>query len=364
MIDQIIKEIAEKKKLAILYGAGLSRDSGVLTAPEIYEYILSSVKDESGKVLIEKEIRNRIKEKSTPQMEDFLMRIYDDLNIEKNKDEIFRDLFGFYNIGEPNDNHYFLAELMKHDYVNWIYTTNFDLHFENAYGPDFNKDVVSLYNPEDSGKHDKNGINCFEKMVKDDPNQRVYVKLHGCVKQFEEDDMIGTLLVKVASKKQVELIKKPIEMLFTTEDGGKNFHDAVLVMGYSCSDVYDIVKHIREICSDKNVNRKKVYLLMHQAEDEKPYAEKHQYFFNRYLDENSKRKNPFVTYDGKASISFDGYVIYCNTSVFVKMLSERKKVKIEEKAESDRKCNIAETASSIIREWANRIQNADDLPFY
>lgn len=362
-VEQVVEEISkmENGKLSILYGAGLSRNSGIPIAKDIYEYILSSAKNELGEELIDKSVRKQVYNE-TPQLEDFLMRIYDDFNIKKQKIEIFHELFKFYDIGSPNANHYFLAEIMKSGFVNWIYTTNFDLHFERAYGENFDREINKLYKPDDSNPH---GIGYFTDIIKD-KGKKIYLKLHGCVKQFEERKMVGTLLTEVANKKNIDRLKIPIEKIFMYDDIDRSTSEAVLIMGYSCSDVYDIVKHIRYIVNNNHTMTKKVYLLIHELDktnNEYGRAILHK-DYDGYL-ENNNRRNPFYADRTK---HFQGYVLKYDTDEFIYLLKQQLtkcgKVKNLNRSLKKTTINISSSHSQIFNKWAINIQKADSLDFY
>ena len=114
-------ELIKSKKLAILYGAGLSYNSGVFLVKNFYKQILGNLKSKNGDTLFDEKTIDAVISR-TSQFEDFIGRLYDDTNRDTKK-EIFKELFKVYTVGKPNHNHYFLAYLMYEGYVKTILTT-------------------------------------------------------------------------------------------------------------------------------------------------------------------------------------------------------------------------------------------------
>lgn len=244
--DDLITEI-KNKKVALFFGAGLSKSSGNLTSNEIKKSILCSLKYNKELLFEEKTIR--LLNNRTIQFEDFLNRIYDDINInEEKKQEIFNKLFNIlYQTGKPNRNHYVIARLIKGDNFKKVYTTNFDEHLEKAYEYCFNEKLEKAIIG--------SGINI----------NAPYVKLHGCI---SKENSIGTLLSQVASEVNREKLKPFIKDLLVTGE-----HDTVLFMGYSFSDVYDIVRLIEEISESEKGLLKRIFIIMHDENSSEIYTD-------------------------------------------------------------------------------------------
>lgn len=183
LIDKLLTDIINKKT-TLFYGAGLSIESGNLSANSIRECLLRSLKYDEDP-LFEKDVIEELGNR-TKKFEDFLNHIYDDVN-PPDKKKLFEKLFKIlYDSGYPNINHYLIAYLLNQEYVNKVYTTNFDLHLENAYKNLFSEELrISLF-----GKN-------FNKETQ-------YVKLHGSISAIEE---IGTLLTNVAKKENSDLLR-------------------------------------------------------------------------------------------------------------------------------------------------------------
>jgi len=241
ILSDIITELKEEK-VAVLMGTGISKNSGNLTALDITYEILSCFKHE-GNFLIEKDVRTVLMER-TIQFEDFLNRIYDDVNVDKS---IFPDLFRIlYQGGKPNRNHLLIARMLKEGYLKKVYTTNFDQHLENAYRE-------LSYGELNTCILDPKGLEPSNDKIRSSQ----YVKLHGCL---SKPGKIATLLTPVASKNNLQVIKAPIEEFLVYGD-----HKTVLVMGYSFSDAYDIVKVILEINNEhNNESLKKLVIISHE----------------------------------------------------------------------------------------------------
>lgn len=273
-ISELISLI-KHKKIAVIYGAGLSCNSGVFKSKDFYLQILKNLKGKDDLSLFDESmIYNEENNYNTiysrvAQFEDFLMRLYDDTNIELHrKEKIFEHLYNVFKVGEPNKNHYFLAYLMYHGYIDTICTTNFDRLFEDAYFSLYDKNIplityilsgqennlpitkeVEIDKKFYNGKHDN--INITKR----------YIKLHGCINNTN----ISTFLPLVASKSNVDCIRN---VLCTKV---LNKYENILVLGYSFSDAYDIGKVLRE----NNINKPRLFIVSHEKPTQKdkiPYT--------------------------------------------------------------------------------------------
>lgn len=285
-------EIIKNENIAILYGAGLSHNSGVFKACDFYDSIL-------GELEINKDIINMVK-KRTCQLEDFLMRLVDDFNY-INKSEILHYLLSTYTVGEPNTNHFFLAYLMQENLVNTIYTTNFDEHFETAYQETtrMNCDFPQVLYISD-GRIKQMNTPPFS--VENVNAKKTYFKLHGCVKEIQN---VSTFLPRVASEKNVTIINTVIEKMFVNST-----IKYVLVMGYSFSDAYDILKALRNIAVSKNNGITKLIVIDDCRNDDKKKCFD---TIQEYLIEKEKENNPSNIPEG-----IEGFVIRDNTDEFIK----------------------------------------------
>ncbi|AKB78550.1 hypothetical protein MSHOH_2067 [Methanosarcina horonobensis HB-1 = JCM 15518] len=188
-------------------------------------------------------------------------------------------IFQIFRYGEPNTNHVLIAKLAKLGIVKTILTTNFDLLFEKALIKE-GLEFVIHYDDDDFSKIDfknkKGKLNLF--------------KIHGSVERY--DSLLNT--VNKVGQGLTKNQKKIMDYVFL---GGS--HSKILVLGYSCSDKFDINPYLNNLLS-KN---KEVIFVKHKSLDEIISPKE-----LTKIDVN----NPFY--------NFDGICIKCNTDVFIKNL--------------------------------------------
>lgn len=240
-LNKLFKEIVDEisnKNVAIFFGAGLSINSGNLSVNIIIDSILESLEYDRTH-LFDKDIIKVLKNR-TRQFEDFLSRIYRDIDIETNpKQQKFERLFNsLFAVGEPNNNHLTISQLINKGYVTKVYSTNIDTHLEDCYA-NYCGEVLETF------------------ILGSSTNSSAqYFKLHGCI---SKNKTILTLLDQVAEKSHVERIQKLIEDILVYGE-----HEIILFMGYSFSDVYDIVKVFENISISKKSNlSKKIVIIAH-----------------------------------------------------------------------------------------------------
>jgi tetratricopeptide (TPR) repeat protein/NAD-dependent SIR2 family protein deacetylase len=271
-----MNEIAEKLlggELALFCGAGISKNSGLPLALELRRYILRTL------LMSKKHVDQAMKVRYP--FEAFMQSLFDHVGSQDMHPERILDLFRQSN---PNSNHVLIARLAKQGYLKTVVTTNFDLLIERALeqeglreGADFDR-----FHREEH----------FSPLLLDGLSKRFTLfKLHGSIHDVES---IRTTLAKVASKELSEKRMEVIKHLFST---GK--HEAVLVLGYSCSDTFDLIPQIQSIHTDK----KQVFFVEHSASTTTPVVSE----LNR-----RKKKNPFS--------HFPGQWITCNTELLIKDL--------------------------------------------
>jgi len=143
----------------------------------------------------------------------------------------------------PNRNHFLVAKLAKYGHIRKICTTNFDLLIERALeseGLIKNSEfkVLSLENEfENNDSRLGSGITLY--------------KVHGSADNLSS---IVVTLRRIAARSYSVPRRRIINDLFS-----EGVHSHVLVLGYSCSDVFDLIPQIEEITGDK----KKVYFIEH-----------------------------------------------------------------------------------------------------
>ena len=224
-----------KGELAVFCGAGISMNSGLPSARQLKKCILK-------KLPVEKNDMEEIMTSSIP-FEAFMQKISGNSNI-----SMILNIFGK---GKPNTNHILIAKLAKAGYVRTILTTNFDLLIEKALekeGLKIDKDFKVYYDEDQFSRID------FEKIADE---EIIIFKIHGSIFSINS---IRVTLKKIESKTLSDKRMNIIKYLFST---GK--HEEVLILGYSCSDEFDITPQIQSI----EKNQKKIVLIEHCKRKEK-----------------------------------------------------------------------------------------------
>jgi len=271
-ISKISKSIKERE-VAVFCGAGISWNSGLPLANELKQYILE-------KLPIDKKNIKKVMSSNFP-FEAFIEHISGEDIVSSLMPIDISNLLNIYKDGNPNTNHILIARLAKSGYCKAIFTTNFDLLIEKA----LEKEKLKRHTDFEV-YYDEKQISDFKKIG--DEIIRIF-KIHGSVDNINS---IRTTMKDVASKTLSDKRREVIRYLFST---GK--HRKVLILGYSCSDVFDITPQIQSI----EKNRKEIIYLQHSDEG--------------YIEEDIKiknYKNPFKKFPGKR--------IKCNTDEFVKHL--------------------------------------------
>ncbi|OGW10534.1 MAG: hypothetical protein A2W75_08795 [Nitrospinae bacterium RIFCSPLOWO2_12_39_15] len=257
----------KEKEFAIFCGAGISKNSGLPLANKLKQSILE-------KLPIDKKDIDEVMKSNLP-FEAFMESLSENTDISKILD-IFKD-------GEPNINHILIARLAKNGYLRTIFTTNFDLLIEKALvekeGLKEDVDFKRYYKEEH-----------FSEIDFDNLGDKIRIfKIHGSA---DSKDSIRTTLKAVASKTLSDKRMNIIRHLFSS---GR--HKKVLILGYSCSDTFDITPQIQSI----EKSRKKIIFLEHSDNLEEIEDIK-----------TKKFNNPFRKFPGKR--------IKCNTDNFIKNL--------------------------------------------
>jgi len=264
---EIIKSLHESIRageVVLFCGAGISKNSGLPLANELKEYIL-------GKLPIGETGKNEIMDSNLP-FETFIETLSENTDISSLLD-LFKD-------GEPNATHILIARLAKQGCLKTIFTTNFDLLIERALeneGLKRDKDFKVYYNKKkfcgiDLGNLIDDVIRRYWKIKGiefpiwivriirplfynfdesiDDGIIRV-LKIHGSVEDKAS--------IKITLKGVTNIFIVALSSLFTRYIFSAGNHQKVLVIGYSCSDEFDIIPQIQRI--DKN--HKKVIFIDH-----------------------------------------------------------------------------------------------------
>lgn len=260
----------EKKELVLFCGAGISCNSGFPMVNQLIKCILNKL----GVYGKHKEIFLN----ANLPFEAFV-EILRENSIIDNILDIYDADKPRLNSAKPNSNHLLVSRMVKSGRLKTILTTNFDQLIEKALalkpnGMEEGKDYDVFYKEED-----------FETIDWGKDRIRL-IKIHGSIHDKEN---MAISLKQVASKNVLSPRKRVIDYIFS--DG---LHKSVLILGYSCSDVFDISPMIESVDN----GQKKVFLIQHF--NGKPKAE------NIKL---QKYKNPFKKNSGVR--------IFCNTDILV-----------------------------------------------
>lgn len=240
-MDDVLRDIAStiaRGKAVVFCGAGISKDSGLPLATELQEYILHWIVrlDDESKTRIEQEFKSDLSRTIQSQLQrNEMCRKLLSLGLPF---ELFfevlsavgdiRKLLLIFNAGEPNLNHVTLAQLVKQGYLRTISTTNFDVLLEQAL---LNEGLVR---DKDFEVFARTGE--VEQIDWNSSRARI-VKLHGTCEDFES---IGITLKNVSERALGSSRQVAVDHVFSNGP-----HEMVLVLGYSCSDHFDITPQIR-----------------------------------------------------------------------------------------------------------------------
>jgi tetratricopeptide (TPR) repeat protein len=248
-------------ELAVFCGAGISMNSGLPDVRQIKLHLLDSLMKGSRLAAPANREKEAIVDAPMP-FEYFLEQVF---TFYENP----MRLLSIYEHGKPNTNHQFLAALAKLGLLTDIYTTNFDRLLEMALGSNY-----AVHADERDFLH------------RTESATNIY-KLHGSI---ENPDSIRTTIASIARRDLSRKRKAVIENAFFT---GK--HRVLLILGYSCSDDFDI----NPIINDSKAAGKRLYVIDHRGH-------------GRVDIDDFSRKYPFSR--------FSGNHIQINTDDFIRRL--------------------------------------------
>ena len=262
----------DRDSLSVFCGAGISRDSGLPLANELKRAILAA--------LPIPETEHDLYVNAQLPFEAFMEVLADNCRIQ--------DILDIFLDGQPNTNHRLIARLVAEGTVRFIYTTNFDLLLERALtevglqqGRDFQ--VISREKEfADIGFDEKT---CY------------VLKLHGSA---DDPESIRTTLRGIAAKSLSEHRMRLIRHCFA--DGP---HTSTLILGYSCSDLFDLVPQIQSI----KQSTKKIILIEHGIGKE---PTEWKILQMQQTTNIGSQHNPFSR--------FTGVIVQCDTGAFMKAI--------------------------------------------
>ncbi len=263
-----IYQYTDIKESVVFCGAGISKNSGLPLANELQRYFLQLLN-------VDQDDIDRILNSKIP-FEVFMSEIKG-LSLDS---WLLEYLLDIYNFGEPNTNHIFLAKLAKHKLVKTFITTNFDMLIEKAFeieGLCKGQDYDVIYKADDLNINDE---------------RTQLLKIHGSIENIES---IKITIDDVAKCQKSNSLSNVINTVFNSGTNKK-----VIILGYSCSDVFDIIPLIQ------NNNSKNIIIIDHIFEGEN--------------EEIIDLKNPQMNHPLKNS---EGYVVKLNLNKYIKEIWER-----------------------------------------
>ena len=265
-LEYLLKRISSKS-LNLFLGAGISKKPPS-NLPLAADFRACFFKELCTQERLAEVFNNYLSKLDRIPFESFVTSIVSDSNFF----DCFVKIFGF---GAPNKNHELIARLILKGHLSNILTTNFDALLEQSVlSLDEKQDLRIVYN-----ERQFRAINLNSNKVP------LICKIHGGI---QEPASIRTVLSLIAKSELIESRYKILDYFFRTS--GKD----VLVLGYSCSDVFDINPFVENLSS-----KIRVIVVEHHVSDFKI----------------EKLREPFD--------HFSGNQIRCNTDVIIDYLWNR-----------------------------------------
>lgn len=268
-VDDLINELSKSdRSLTIFCGAGVSINSGIPSAIPLLTTILEKLGIDNEDML------NLVRANGTLAMP---FEAFFETFLENSSEH---QLLNIFQRGAPNTNHFFLLKCFASKIISDIYTTNFDLLIERAF--EITKIKLKTFKKEKEFTE-----------VENDTSICKLIKVHGSI---DDIDSLRTTLSTISNRKLSLEREVIIERLFSYTPENKK----VLIIGYSCSDIFDIIPKIEKIFQAK----KEIFLIEH---DTLLYKKEDVMIEEISYKEND---NPFKKYQGRR--------IKVNTNAFVK----------------------------------------------
>jgi tetratricopeptide (TPR) repeat protein len=227
----LVARLLSERRVAIFCGAGVSRPSGLPIVSDVLGDLFEWARLSAAET--------RAVSASAMPFERVMELVLAELPFR----ESFLDLF---NLGSPSLFHEFVAALHRRRLLGFVATTNFDRLVERALAAP--ADVKSL----DVDIEPKQLLALGD----GDAGRLRLIKLHGCVSQ---PHTMATELYMVGSSLLTPARRRAVECVFQT-----GTHSHVLIVGYSCSDAFDI----EPILHSLNGGTKTVLFVNHRSSED------------------------------------------------------------------------------------------------
>lgn len=249
---QILFEKINSGRTVFLTGAGSSFNSGIPIVSHIYTALLEILEFDAAEV--------ELFWKSQFPFESFMA------SIKEVVPEYFSIMLEIFKAKHASSNHQFIANCLAEGFVSTVFTTNFDDLLQRAL--DQNKIDYTTYYTQKS----------LKRFSIQDHNQIVH--LHGFI---HSKRTIASTIDRVAGLWGIEARKSAMHQLLSNDD-----HDTIMSIGYSYSDIFDIVPLIE---SDHHRSKQFIMLDYLDAGTEVVSASDTEYPFSQHPDSMIIRTN-------------------------------------------------------------------------
>ena len=304
--SEIFENIPDKS-LAVFCGAGVSYNSGMPLVGGKYGLIASILSH----LPLDNELQSKIMKVSIP-FELIIETITKGVSFEYRK--------GLYNLFDnrlyglkPSNQHDYIIELALNGIISTICTTNFDTLFEQSLENRIAKgDVPEDFRYAVYHSNAKGNTHSFHNIDWRKDELRI-IKIHGCVSNPKE---LGITISHIARRENSLGKMNIIQKLFGKEG---TQHYSVIVMGYSCSDHFDITPYLKNI----KTSDKKVVFINHAYDDQVLKEELihiknvREYPLDEYSNHKQEDINPFK------NVHTDSIWINVNTDRLIGSKAER-----------------------------------------
>ena len=232
---RIVQNYLDKGNITVFCGAGVSISSGIPCAIPIVKGILN----ELGCSVYD--INRFIKKHELPiPFESIIQVLKETLILDSSKKFIgeFITLFK----AEPNNNHFLIGKLLEKKAIESIVTTNFDCCIEKCLKKYFKQKKLIVYGEEE---YSLRKLSYKEKII----------KLHGCIKS---PSLLGATVDQITKDEYFGKVKIVLNKILPETS-------AILFLGYSCSDKWDITKVFNEY-SKQNSKLPEVLFWQHSSD--------------------------------------------------------------------------------------------------